>query len=75
MTTTQRTPPTLADALREAIRTSGQSIHAVSLGARINYASLHGFMHNSRSLSLNNATKVAQYLGLELRPVKRGGGR
>lgn len=59
--------------LREAVRQSGQSLYAVAKGSGVDYAVLSRFMHGERGLNLDTAARLMEHLGLELRPVKKGG--
>lgn len=38
---------------------------------QIGYASMHGFITGTRSMTMRNAAKLAILLGMELRPVGR----
>jgi transcriptional regulator with XRE-family HTH domain len=57
--------------LREACRASGLSMKRLAVRSGLFYQSVHGFMASNRSLSLGSAAKLAEVLGLELRPVRR----
>jgi len=59
--------------LREAVRQSGQTMYAVAKGSGVDYAVLSRFMADQRGLNLDTAARLMDYLGLELRPVKKGG--
>ncbi|MBI4719032.1 MAG: hypothetical protein HY763_14595 [Planctomycetes bacterium] len=60
----------LAQALRAAIRESGLSMRQVSLRTGLGYQSVWGFLAGG-DLALRNASRIAELLGLELRPVGR----
>lgn len=62
---------TMADTMRRAFERSGMSVRALSLQAKIPYASAHGFTRSRRNISLETLTKICEVLGLELRPVRR----
>ncbi len=65
------TPPKrLDDALREALANAPVSRYRIDADAGIDKAALCRFLHGQRSLSFNKACELAQYLNLELRPVK-----
>lgn len=68
----QRKPTGLEKVLRLAIKKSGMSAHAIAKGAGIDVASLLRFMNQQRTLTLPSAGRVAAFLGLELRPARRG---
>jgi transcriptional regulator with XRE-family HTH domain len=61
----------LGEQLREAIRRSGLNRKQVADRAGVAYCAIHGFMSGERGLTLDSASKVAELLGLELRPTKR----
>ena len=57
--------------LREAARGSGLSIRQLALRSGCGYQSMHGFITQSRGLTLTVAARLAAMLGLELRPARR----
>ena len=59
--------------LLEAIEESPLSYRALAREADINVASLSLFVTGKRSLTLGSASKLAEALGLELRPSKKRG--
>lgn len=62
----------LETALRQAIKDSGLTRYAVAKGADVDTSQLLRFMAKERSLTLPAASKLAAFLGLELRPVRKG---
>ncbi|MCJ7729797.1 MAG: hypothetical protein MUO27_07985 [Sedimentisphaerales bacterium] len=54
--------------LRKAIMTSSMSRYEIAKRAKVNEAQLSYFVNRKRSLILTSAAKVADFLGLELRP-------
>lgn len=60
--------------LREAIKSSEMSRYKISQLSGISEASLSLFVNRKRTLTLESAAKVAEVLGLELKPIsgKRG---
>jgi plasmid maintenance system antidote protein VapI len=63
--------PTLADALRKAIRESGISQQQLSYATEVPAPAISRFVNGHRDLTLATADKLAAHLGLELRPRKR----
>ena len=59
---------TLAEILRERITASGQSINAIARGSGVPQPALNWFFKGERDLTLRTVTKLAKYLGLEMRP-------
>jgi hypothetical protein len=62
----------MAEALRRAIRQSGETVAAVSRGSGIVQPVLHRFVTGERDLTLRTADRLAAYFGLELRPGNGG---
>ena len=62
----------MANMIRAAFRESGMSIKTLSVKAQVPYATVHGFVSGVRDVALSSASKMAETLGLELRPVRRG---
>ncbi|MBX3401877.1 MAG: helix-turn-helix transcriptional regulator [Phycisphaeraceae bacterium] len=67
------TPPSRT--LREALENCGQTRAEVSRQTGIDQAVLSRFVRGECALHSDNADKLAAYLGLELRPVRRVKGR
>jgi transcriptional regulator with XRE-family HTH domain len=55
--------------LREAIEDSGMSRYKISQLSGISEASLSLFANRKRTLTLESAAKIAEVLGLELKPT------
>ncbi|MHC4133227.1 MAG: helix-turn-helix domain-containing protein [Planctomycetota bacterium] len=58
--------------LRKAIKNSGMSRNQLSIKSGVDPAQLCYFMQGKRSLTLKSAEKIADALGLELKPKKKG---
>jgi len=70
----KKTAPKATDlegVLRKAIRDSGLTRYAVAKGADVDTSQLLRFVAGKRSLTLPAASKLAAFLGLELRPKDR----
>jgi plasmid maintenance system antidote protein VapI len=59
--------------LREAIIGSDMSRYRISKLSGVGQSELSLFVNHKRTLTLKTAAKVANVLGLDLRPVKKGG--
>ena len=57
-------------ALLEAIRGSGESLYRIAKDAGLTYSCMHDFATGKGDLSIDNAEKLCEYFGLELRPQK-----
>jgi plasmid maintenance system antidote protein VapI len=57
----------MAEILKQAIEASGETVAAISRGCGVAQPVLHRFVTGERDLTLRTATKLAAYLGLELR--------
>jgi hypothetical protein len=56
----------VADQLRNAIRSCGESVYAVAKGAGVDASVLGRFVRSERGINLGTAAKVCAYLGLTL---------
>jgi hypothetical protein len=65
----------LSEALRDAIGRDGRSLFALSFVSGVDRGVLSRFMRGERDIGLKLASKLADALGLELRPVRRRKGR
>ena len=63
----------LAGQLRAAFAESGLSRFELARRAGISYAIVHRFTGGDRGITLDTASKLADVLGLELRPTGRTG--
>lgn len=61
----------LSDQLRDAIKASKKTRYAIAIGSDVDHAVLRRFMANERDIKLGTADKLASYLGLEFRKIKR----
>lgn len=62
----------IIDRLRKAIAESGESQLSIANAVNIDQGNLNRFVRGERSISLENAAKLCEYLRLDL--VRRGGG-
>ncbi len=62
----------IEERLREAILSSKMSRYRISQLSGVSEAQLSLFVNRQRTLTLTSAAKVAQVLGLDLRPIKKG---
>lgn len=69
----RRKAKTMTDQLKQAVADSGQTLYRVAKDSGVDYSVLIRFMAGERSIGLETAGKLAAYLGLELRPVRKGG--
>ena len=63
-----RRQETIIDALRAAIRQSGQTHYRIAKNAGIGPEMIDRFMSSKRDIRLATAAKIAEALGLELTP-------
>ena len=61
----------MASLIRTAFRESGLSRFELSKRTAVAYSVIHRFMAEERDLTLNTASKLADELGLELRPARK----
>jgi plasmid maintenance system antidote protein VapI len=61
----------MTEVIRQVIRDSGLPLLRIAGEAKVERASLSRFMAGKRSLRLDMADRLAAYLGLELRPVRK----
>jgi transcriptional regulator with XRE-family HTH domain len=62
---------TLSEVLRQAVKDSGESLRTIEAETNIDVASLSRFVRGERTLYLDRAERLAEYLGLVL--VKQKG--
>ena len=67
------TMKTIRDTLTKAIRDSGLSDRSLGIQAEVNRQSIARFVSGQTSLTLEQAERLAQFFGLELRPVAKKG--
>ncbi len=63
---------TLSDTLRKAITNSGYSIRRLHIITGINRETITRFLRGE-NMTMHNADKLAELMGLELTPIKRCG--
>jgi transcriptional regulator with XRE-family HTH domain len=56
----------LRDEIEREIRSSGRSVHQISLACGLNHSQLSRFMHGKRTLTLPAVERLCKELGLEL---------
>lgn len=61
----------ISEQLKQAINDCGQTVYVVARDSGVSHATIYRFLSGERSLSLDNADRLAEYLELELRPVKK----
>ena len=64
--------PDIEERLRQAILNSSMSRYRISQLSGVADSQLCFFVNGKRTLTLTSAAKVAQVLGLDLRPIKKG---
>lgn len=63
----------IAEQLRRAVQESGQSLYAIANATDMSQGILSRFMRSERTMTLDTAEKLTDYLGLELQPKKQRG--
>ena len=58
--------------LRQAIQESNMSRNQISIKSGVDPAQLCYFVQGKRTLTLKSAEKIARFLELELKPIKKG---
>ena len=61
----------LAGQLRKAITDSGLTPYRIAADAGVDRAAMTRFVNGDRGLTLSTASRIAEYLGLELRPASK----
>ena len=61
----------IQEQLREAIRKSELTCYRISQLAGVTESQLSYFINHQRSLTLDSAAKIADVLGLELKPTRK----
>ena len=65
----------LTEQLRRTIRDSGQSLNSIAVQSGVPNPVVVRFVNGQQGLSLRSANRLAEYFGLELRPVEKRGGK
>lgn len=65
-------PTTVSEALRQAILDSGLSAYRMATESGVNVAAVLRFRSGERSLKLESVDRLAEVLGLELQPKRKG---
>jgi plasmid maintenance system antidote protein VapI len=71
MSRKRRRQADLTEQLRRAIRASGLSAFRIATDANVDRAIMSRFISGGRGITLDTAGRIASYLGLELRPVRK----
>lgn len=71
MAKTRRRRVDLSEQLRRAIKESGLTPYRIATDAGVDRAVMTRFVNGSRGLTLDTASRIADYLGLELRPARK----
>lgn len=58
----------IVEQLRHAIRDSGQTEYAIAKGSGVSQSVVNRFVNGERSISLETAAKLCEYLDLDLVP-------
>lgn len=61
----------LQDQLRQAVQDSGLSLYAIAKGSGIAYPVLYRFASGERDLTLQTASRLADYFGMRLTRPRR----
>ena len=62
----------ISESLRDAIENSGQSLYQIAKGTGVPNPTLYRWIDGSRAnISIETADRLAQYLGLELKPATK----
>ncbi len=61
----------LKQTLRAAALATGWSMNRIAKATGLNYQTVHGFLTSDRAISIDSAARLAELLGLELRPARR----
>ena len=61
----------LQDQLRQAVENSGLTLYRIAKDSGVVYQVLHRFARGERDLTLETATKLADYFGMRLTRPKR----
>lgn len=62
----------LNEQLRKAIKASGLTPYRIATDAGVDRAVMTRFVNGDRGLTLDTASRITEYLGLELRPLRKG---
>ena len=64
--------PDLTEQLRQAIADSGLTGYRISADAGVDRGLMTRFINGDRGITLTVASRITAYLGLELRPIRKG---
>ena len=71
MAKTRKRRVDLSEQLRRAIRDSGLTPYRIATDAGVDRAVMTRFVNGDRGLTLDTASRITEYLGLELRPARK----
>lgn len=63
----------MVEVLRKAAKDSGQTTYALAKGSGVDRAAVVRFLNGDRGLNLESAARLAEFLGMELRSVRKVG--
>jgi transcriptional regulator with XRE-family HTH domain len=63
--------PKVSQVLRQAMKDSGQTMYALAKGSGLSYAIVWRFISGERTLSQGAIDQMAEYLQLQLVPMRR----
>lgn len=66
---------TLSEAMRDAMKRDGRSLYQLAVDSGVSRGQVVRFFNGQRELTLPAADKLCHALGLELRSVRRQGGK
>ncbi len=62
----------MTEQLRQAVAGCGETRYRVAKDSGVDYSVLLRFVADERGITLDTAGKLCDYLGLELRPIRKG---
>ncbi len=71
MAKTRKRRVDLGEQLRRAIKDSGLTPYRIAADAGVDRAAMTRFVNGDRGLTLDTASRITEYLGLELRPARK----
>ena len=71
MAKTRKRRVDLSEQLRQAVRDSGLTPYRIATDAGVDRAVMTRFVNRDRGLTLDTASRITDYLGLELRPARK----
>lgn len=62
----------LADTIRERIQKLGETTYSIQKATGLSHSVVTRFLNGDRDIRLETASVLCAYLGLELKPVRKG---